>query len=164
MRFDWDINKTILWLLPTPLRLRRQWAWLKVLIYPISTAYQVFLNYRDQQLYESYLTGQTIQLQRLLNDRFDNSLRRIVIIHSSDSDIPLYLDQENQPAQDLNLYLDEESQPDTVILYLDGEPGASLLVDFRVIAPISLTNAQIEIENLVRQYALVDKTFDVVFA
>lgn len=164
MRFDWDIKKLALWYLPSFFRNESQVAFINVLLKPLLSGFEVFLNYRSGQIYESYLTGQTIQLQRLANDRFDNELRRIVIIHSADADLVLYLDEENQPAQDLNLYLDSEDSPsDDLMLYLDSEAGGALPFDFRVIAPISLQTSEVELYNIIRQYALINKTFDIIF-
>lgn len=142
-----------------------QYAWLKTILKPLATAYTSFLGYRTNQIYECYLTGQTIQLQRLLNDTYDNTLRRIYIIHSLDSDIDLYLDSESQPASDLIFYLDSEAVPaNDEDLYLDGEMGGALPVDFRVIAPTSLSGEVVIMTNLIRKYALIDKTFDIVFS
>ena len=163
MRFDWNIDLTALWQMPSFLRKMAHWCWLKALLAPLKTDYADFLIYRDAQLYECYITGQTIQLQRILNDRYDIDLRRIIIIHSLDSDIDLFLDAEAQPDEDIVLYLDSEGEPDTIVLYLDGEAGSTLPVDFRVLVPTGLAGYLILITQLIRKYALIDKTFDIVF-
>lgn len=164
MRFDWDIKKLALWYLPSFFRNESQVAFVNVLLKPLLSGFEDFLSYRSSQIYESYLTGQVIQLQRLVNDRFDNELRRIIIIHSTDLDLILYLDEENQPAQDLNLYLDSEDLPSSdLMLYMDNEVGGALPFDFRVIVPISLQAFEVELYNIIRQYALIDKTFDIIF-
>lgn len=163
MRFDWDIDKTILWLMPSFLRKIMHWSWLKTLLTPLKTDYADFLAYRSTQLYECYITGQTIQLQRILNDKYDPDLRRIIIIHSLDNDVNLFLDAENQPDEDLILYVDSEGESDTLLLYLDNEAGGVLPVDFRVLVPISLSSFETMITQLIRKYALIDKTFDILF-
>jgi hypothetical protein len=163
MRFDWDIDKTILWLMPSFLRKIAHWSWLKALLSPVKSKYADFLVYREAQLYESYLTGQTIQLQRILNDKYDPDLRRIIIIHSLDNDIVLFLDEENQPDEDLVFYMDSEGQADTLSLYLDEEAGGVLPVDFRVLVPAGLGSVATLMTQLIRKYALIDKTFDIVF-
>lgn len=146
------------------MRLYKHFSWLKSLCTPINTVYTSFLTYRTNTLYECYLTGQTIQLQRLLNDRYDDALRRIIIIHSLNFDITLYLDSEAQPSEDKVLYTDAEATPaNDIDLYLDSESGGSLGVDFRVLVPTAYSAFEIEMTNLIRKYALVDKTFDIQF-
>jgi hypothetical protein len=101
---------------------------------------------------------------QLLNDRYDDALRRIIIIHSLNFDITLYLDSEAQPSEDKVLYTDAEATPaNDIDLYLDSESGGSLGVDFRVLVPTAYSAFEIEMTNLIRKYALVDKTFDIQF-
>lgn len=164
MRFDWDIKKLALWYLPSFFRNESQVAFINVLLKPLLSGFEGFLNYRSNQIYESYLTGQTIQLQRLLNDRFDTELRRIIITHSESSDLTLYLDEESQSQGDLTLYLDEENQSqEDLTLYLDGEADVALPFDFRVLAPASLIDFETELYNITRQYTLINKNFDIIF-
>lgn len=162
--YNWDIDDTIIMLMPSFLRKPRHFAWLKAILNPIKNLYAGFLVYRDEQIYEAYLTGQTIQLERLLNDLFDNSLRRIYIVHSLDLDIILFLDEEAQPLEDVVLYLDSEAEPlEDLTLYRDLEDAGALPQDFRVIAPATLTSQQTEFEKRIDKYKLVQKTYDIVF-
>ncbi|MDX2304600.1 MAG: hypothetical protein NW226_17460 [Microscillaceae bacterium] len=162
--FNWNIDLTILWMMPPETKIAVHYAWIKALLNPVKSNYSDFLLYRRAEIYDAYITGQTFQLRRLLNDSFDPDLKRIVIIHSFDDDLTLYLDEENQPNEDIFLYLDQENQPAAhITLYLDGEPAGVLPVDFRIVAPLSLQAMENEIFSLVSTKALASKTYDIIF-
>lgn len=78
-------NKLISWLMPTALFKPKMFGWLKSLAAPISTLHGDLLAFRKQKKYELEITGQVCKLETLLNDRFDNNLRRIYILDGEKS-------------------------------------------------------------------------------
>jgi hypothetical protein len=99
LRVDYD--RLLSWLLPPFLRKAVMLSWLTVLITPIKSLYVSFVAYADFANYKLRGTGQVCSMQRVLNDRFDSTLRRIRIkdgdrftrqfIFTSAEDNPVYL-------------------------------------------------------------------------
>lgn len=56
-----------------------QQKWLEVLLSQIQLLSDEFEEYKTAKLYELNFTGQAISLERLLNNKFDNTQRRITI-------------------------------------------------------------------------------------
>jgi hypothetical protein len=159
MWFDFDINRLALWVLPPKFQNEKHYAWLKVLVRPLVVLWLSFLDFRKNTKYESYLTGQTFQIQRALNDSFDNTERRIRIESRSSQSLFLFVDADNQPTQDIILYQDNETMLTTQIyLYFENE-GADFTEDFRVICPNTLLPKNTQIIALIKKYALADKIF-----
>jgi hypothetical protein len=75
-----DFDRLLVWLLPPFLRKIRMVSWLRALITPIYVMYVEFIAFADNANYRLRGTGQVCSMQRVLNDRFDTSLRRISII------------------------------------------------------------------------------------
>lgn len=163
MKFFFDINKIALWFLPNTMQGEKHWAWLKALVSPLVWLWVDFLDFRQKTKYESYLTGQVFQLQRVLNDTFDNTLRRIQIIDFENQEIFFFRDPDNQPTQDHFMQYDTEVQiTPPFYLYL-GSEGTDIVEDFRVLCPNNLLSKQNQIIALVKKYALADKNFVVQF-
>jgi hypothetical protein len=66
-------------LLPKWWRQPRMLAWLTVCISQVQQLHGAFLSFRTITLYDMRLNGQTIYLEKGLNDRFDDDERRIYI-------------------------------------------------------------------------------------
>jgi hypothetical protein len=74
---DW--NDLVQRMLPEWWRKARLFAWMRVLLSPVVALHTAFLAYRSRVLYELRLNGQTMYLEKALNDRFDDDERRIYI-------------------------------------------------------------------------------------
>src|ERR1035437_5972871 len=74
-----DYDRLLLWLLPPFLRKPVMLSWLTALITPIKSLYVDFVAYAAFSDYKLRGTGQVCSLIRVLNDRFDSTLRRIRI-------------------------------------------------------------------------------------
>jgi len=88
--YNIDFVKLVEMLLPTVLRMPRLIAFMSALTAPIRQIYSEFLDYRSYALNELNHNGQIIYLEKYLNDRFDNDLRRIWISDGVDSESPYY--------------------------------------------------------------------------
>lgn len=139
MNFLLDIPKLIRELLPIALRQLRQFDWLRSLLKGVEYVLNKLNQLREKSLYEISITAQVIMIERVLNDRFDPSLRRIYITDSLDGIdyVNLYLEAEQQAAP--ALYLDTEIPPGAALpLYTDTEYAANM--QFIVWVPAVATN------------------------
>jgi len=72
-------NVLLIQLLPTFLRKRVMIDFLTVMVSPINKLYNQWYQLRLYNLYKIAHTGQVCYLRKVLNDRFDQSLKRIYI-------------------------------------------------------------------------------------
>ncbi len=96
-----NINKYAVQLLPTHKRKPKFIAYIKVLISPIVSLHDEFLRDQAEDNHKLNHTGQICYLRNVLNDKFDNTLRRIYIgdgnlfdaehIYTSPEEIPRFL-------------------------------------------------------------------------
>lgn len=147
--YDINHNKLVIWLLPNKLKLPVITNWLQALIKPVVTLYLAFKRYRDAKIYQLTITPQVCYLERLLNDRYDNSLRRIYIEDSVDK-LPLYI------------YVAAELKPvylGSKIIYTNAETGLAPN-DFIIHVPIALqfNFEEPEMLSLVKNYKLAGMT------
>ncbi len=141
--YDIDFKKLTLWNVPNVLRKPRMLAWLWGCVYPFVTIHIDFLRFRKQKLYELSITPQVCFLEKLLNDRFDATQRRIVIVDAEDRPpLYLYINAENRP-----LFLG--SRP----LYTNGEAG-TITDDFIVKVPAVVSFDNNELNGLLKRFKL----------
>jgi len=77
--FNIDFGRLVQWNVATFLRTTVRMKWLRVLIKPVEQIYDAFLDFRNEQLYIMSHNSQIVYLRKVLNDKFDNTDRRIVI-------------------------------------------------------------------------------------
>ncbi|MDF7813595.1 hypothetical protein [Hymenobacter sp. YC55] len=78
-------------LLPALLRRPKMLAWLYALHEPLQATYLAFAEHVRRSATELSYNGQTMLLEKALNDRFDPVFRRIRIINSDTELSPIYL-------------------------------------------------------------------------
>lgn len=141
-------------LLPTFKRKPKIRAYLLAWLMPISNLYTAFMKFRKDTLYKINHNGQVVYLQKVLNDRFDNTLRRIYItdgiineptfIYKHVEDRPVYLGTRY-------IYSREELQ------FRD--------VDFIVVLPYDMVLSDeelIRMKSLLNYYKLASKTYRII--
>lgn len=156
----YNINwlRLIAWLLPNELRKIKILKYLFALIEPLNIGFSQFKQFRLQQIYESEINGQTIKLERALNDEFDSVLRRIYITDGSTFDPPVFY---------------EEWKPDKVEFYIEGNTDNPIFYSFENIDNIITFNFfvhlssdiwadRLRIKALVNKYKVFGRTFEVV--
>ena len=112
--------------------------------------------YRTAKLYHLLITPQKCYLEKLLNDRYDFTLRRIYIDDGIDKTPPyLYQHAELKPK-----YIRQASEATPVWFYTSGESG-SYRDDFIIYAPLALTFADLEMSSLVKVYKLAGTKFKI---
>jgi hypothetical protein len=151
-----DFIKLVQRVLPTKLRTAERLAWLKCLTYPASYLYQQFLYFKTAKDYQLLITPQVCYLKLLLNNRYDNTLRRIVIVDGNDKP-PVYLYQEAE-LKPVFLYQESEAQP--VFFYTEGEMG-TLTDDFVVEVPSSIVFEEAEMRSLLKSFKLAGTKFSI---
>lgn len=148
--YDIDFGKVVRWNLRRKKRKPRILALLNAMAKPIVLIQQDFLKYRKAKLYQLLITPQKCWLERLLNDRYDFSQRRIYIDDGVDYP-PTYI---YQSAELKPIYLG------TKTIYTSGESG-DLKDDFIIWVPNDISFEENEMISLVKVYKLAGTKFKI---
>jgi hypothetical protein len=178
-----DISKFIKGQLQPDFRVPVRVAWLEALLETLDvTLNTVQQSYLDK-IREIAYSGQTAQLEKMLNDYFDTSLRRIYIRHNLLISDILWLAAEEQ--SDTYLYSEVEylagtageagtsglisqeywnlegEDPGLIIGGTDGTAGTSgeVEVDFEIVAPSSLMANETQMRAYVIRYVQAGRRF-----
>lgn len=151
--YNVDFDKLVTMLLPTFKRKSKIIKFLKSLTKPIIELQQIFTRFRLDTLYKINHNGQVVYLQKVLNDRFDKTARRIYITDGLFND-PTYV----FPYQDdKDVYLN--------IQYIfNGLELAFKDVDFVVVLPSDINlsvEEDIRMKSLINYYKLASKTYKI---
>jgi hypothetical protein len=151
-----DYKKMVLWLTPNRLRKTRMLAWLGVLVNPVVVLYQNFLAFRKTKLYYLGISPSVCDLERLLNDRYDFTQRRIYIDDAQDKPIKyIFRRLESKPK-----FLRRRSEASPLILYTRNESGINA-IHFIVYVPVSIVFDLQEMKSLINIYKLLGKRYKV---
>lgn len=142
---------------PAYIRKSRLQAFLQVLISGVVVLYQDMLRLRTQKLYELMITPQVCYLERLLNDRFDFTLRRIRVVDGIDKP-PYYIYQ--QPELKPKYVRNRAEATPAQYIYTAGE-SSSVQDDFVVLVPLALAFGEEEMRSLVKAYKLAGTKFKI---
>lgn len=156
----YNINwrRLTIWFLPIALRQVKHIAWLQVVFQPIKQLWLDFTKFRKQATYKVIHTSQVCYLEAVLNDLFDNTLRRIYIENGLFIE-PLYI------------YTVPEDKPryiDTQYIFSENDLNNND-TDFIVIVPLDLKplnevaqNAYLsQMKALINYYKLASKTYTI---
>lgn len=167
--FKIDLNKLVVELLPPFLRKPVIVAFLIVLTSPLISIYLLFVALRRSTKYKLNHNGQVCYLRKVLNDRFDPQLRRIVI-DDVERFLPVYIFTK---SEDNPVYIYEDSgDAKPKYLYPDFQINDSSLADFLVKIPADVWNSQktetesglrfYRIEQVLNEYKLASKQFKII--
>lgn len=157
-RYDIDYVKFATERVPVHVQEPEHNAWVVRLISPFVSIYTWLLSLRQTTLYRLAITPQVCYLEKLLNDRYDSSLRRITIIDGREyNPLFIYLDLENKPVY---FFLKSEIAKPKVYLYTAGEAG-QFTFDFIVVVPVAISFNLNEMIALLQQYKLASKIFSI---
>ena len=150
--FELNLRRLVILLLPTFLRKARLIAWLQILIAPLEQLQYSFNQKRNSDLVTLMHNGQKCYLRKILNDSFDQTLRRIRIEDMTHFNaVYIYTEAENQPV-----YLEEK------YLYTSGEMQVSG-VNFSVRIPKTLRTRNVEIKALIEAYKIASKRYIMIY-
>jgi hypothetical protein len=128
----------------------------KAALYPFIFLHNHFTTYRKAKIYQLTITSQVVYLERLLNDRYDSTQRRIFIDDAIEHE-PLFIYQEAE-LKPVFMYLESEASPQ--FLYTDGEAGEAK-DDFVVFVPIDAAFTEIEMRSLIDSYRLTGTKYTI---
>lgn len=147
--YQFNVYKMGGWLLNKVNRKVKLIVLLKALLFPLIYLHDYFIRYRKAKLYQLMISSQVCYLERLLNDRYDFTERRIriddAVWHQA-----WYLYQEDELKPE-HLYLESENNP--VWLYGENEAG-ELKDDFVVFVPSAVDFNENEMRSLLDNYRL----------
>ena len=150
--FNINYYKFLLQLIPVFLRTTVIVAFVDCLITPVKQLYGQFTTYRNNTLYELDHNGQVFSLQNVLNDRFDNTQRRIYITDGFTKErFYIHTRAENKPKF-LKKYIHNRGD------YVD--TGVDFIVWIPVAIVISLEEMY-ELRALINKYRLDPKRYKV---
>lgn len=162
--FDIDYNGMIPRLLPVRLRQLVLIAWLRCLTIPVRYVYGIFSAIRVANVYLLTHNSQVYSMQVVLNDTFDNTLRRIYLTDPY-RDYTLYvalLTEVGFTSYPAPKYLALESEYGTTgydapaYIYTDTEITA-LVYDFVVHVPAALVYDSVRLTATINKYRMPTK-------
>lgn len=159
----------ILFLVPPFLRKPILIDWLNVLIQPLTQTNFSFKTFRRESIYKVTHNGTVVMLQKVLNDAFDPSARRIRIVDSiifdplyiyPESDLkPVYVEAEDDFAiSDLYVYADKEIAEENEVDFIIQMPRA-----LRPITDEETDILEIQISSLTNYYKLASKRYKILW-
>lgn len=161
-KYDIDMKRLAVLLLPTALRQPRLTALAQVLVVPLSGLHRRLTDYHDAKDYRLRHNGQVCHLRAVLNDRFDSALRRIRITEEerTDTALRLYLRETGRFTR-----IKPRGDAGQVILYRRGFGGVGGL-DFWVQLPTALqgTVSEAELCAVVNLYRLASKRYGITYS
>lgn len=151
--FEIDINRLVVLLIPTFLRNKINFAFVRAMVQPVYSLMSRFEANRQANIYNIGHNGQVCYLRAVLNDAFDMELRRIRLEDSARYDWTfVYPEAADQP-----LWLE------TVLIASEaftGDEGT----DFTVICPGDLSRAIVpQMISLLNYYKLAGKRYSIIF-
>ena len=146
-------------LLPPRLRKTKIIALLQAFIKGLQTVNDYFVAFVQEAFYKVSFTGQVQYLEHILNDRYDNTLRRIYIEDALQLQPYLYNKAENRPP--IIIYNKSEGQTP---FYLKNKIEYESDYDFIFNVPTGILTLELEraIKSLVKIYKIAGKRFSVV--
>lgn len=160
-KYDIDMKRLAVLLLPTALRQPRMTALVQVLMAPLVRLGRELTTYREAKDYRLRHNGQTCHLRAVLNDRFDPVLRRIRITGGGQEDgtLRLYLRQTGRFTR-----IKPRGDEGQAHLYRRGFGGIGGL-DFWVQLPTALqgTVSEAELRAVANRYRLASKHFGITY-
>jgi hypothetical protein len=136
-------------------------SYLKAALTPLQTANGEMVTFVNAIWTKLSYTGQHLALRELLNDTYDDTLRRIFIDENDvtfDS-IDLYKQPETDPSP-LSIYLQSEVNPAPFSIYKQGEGTGG--DNFTINIPAAITFDEDTLRSLVDFYVIAGKNYNIV--
>lgn len=153
MWYDVDMIKLAELLLPPPLRRKKLFALIKVMILPFRYLHKKMMDYHHKASHLQQVTGQVINLEKALNDMFYSG-HDIYITDVPAADFYLYND--NETATGMVMYNDDEEGVSQVWTN-DGE--GRINGDFIVNVPFYLEPQESLIRNILDRYKVTGRKY-----
>ena len=158
MKYTWNIRDWIERNLRYDLRIDFWVAWLYVILKPIATLHNAFLEQSKDWDYKTKYTAQQGVLADLLNTIYDDSQKRIYITTDSNSVTTAIVFDEGETGQTAVVF-DEGETGATMVVYDEDEQGLS--GRFTVHVPSSLTGSEVGISQWVNYHKVSGTDFTI---
>jgi hypothetical protein len=144
MKYSFDTEKWIAWLLPAVVRRAKMLAWLKALLKPVKTLHSRFYMFTSSTEEILSSSPQVVVLRGILNHKFDVTEKRIDVLDAQNSGQTwVYLEGENQP------------------LYMPLFLSSGERFDFVVRVPTGLSSVQRQIEAVLNRFKMPSKKYKI---
>lgn len=151
--FQIDIDRLVSLLLPTFLRTRFNFVFVRAMVQPVYTILDKFRANREANLYKIGHNGQVCYLQAVLNDAFDTDLRRIRIGDTERMNWTFIYPE----AADHPLWLETVAVASEAFTSDEG-------TDFAVVVPSDISqDLKPQMISLVNYYKLAGKRYSIIF-
>lgn len=153
--FNINWSRLVIGLLPIALRKKLIISFLNSCIEPLKTDYKAFLVFKKDSEYRVRHNSQVCSLQAVLNDKFDNALRRIKVQNIPPKQLPwIYYVEDNKP-----LFIYEEADEKPVFIYNREDYYNEF--DFEVLVPVALMASENQIIAQINYYKLFSKSYQI---
>lgn len=153
--YKFNIAKWVLPLIPKRLRQPNTTALISLLVEPLQTLINSFDDWANKVFYKAKFNGQVIMLEHLLNDTFDNTLRRITITDGETQIVPALRNRsENRPTMILR-YRNEDGDKNFIRQRAYSKPNF-------IVHKNGATIEQNRAVALINQYKITGKTFTII--
>lgn len=157
-----NFREVFQYLIPTWIRGEKFVAWLGAILEPVQTLNQSFADWASAVRYDLRFNGQVIYLEHVLNDQFDDTLRRIYIDDPAGQQIftPYVFNKaEQQPPLYLYNVADALDTEDNIVIYNVSE--LEVTEDFVVHVPSGIFNpaAEVQMRGLIDKYRIAGKRY-----
>lgn len=157
-RYDINYTKVVNQRIPEDLRKPILTALMMVFASPFINIYNLLMSFRTNVIYKLTITPQVVYLEKMLNDRYDTSERRITITDGKTyNSIFLFKKTESKPVF---LFLKSEVGFLKTFLFQKNETG-QFTWDFIVNVPVAVSFNTNELIALVNTYKLASKTYKI---
>jgi len=155
--FDINWANIINWLMHPALRTEFNVNFINALLWPFQELYNLFTNFRNDNIYRLNHSSQVCYIRAVLNDAFDITERRITVVNAGGLTVNLLY-----PDLDLKEILLQPDPDDTLLIYQDSAYNGGEY-DFIVNVPFSVSEAQLyQMESLLNKYKLASKRYDII--
>lgn len=131
----------------------------KILNAPLSQVVEDFLSWRDDVIMRAKVTGQHQSLEWYLNEKFDNTERRITTETNYGTGLPMGLRDDEDVVTPMG---DRVAEDVATPMRRHGEHPTYGFANFGVNIPAALTDSTDDIKGVVDTYRLAGKTFVIV--
>lgn len=130
-------------------------AFINAALAPLRTNYDTFLSFKEDAEYRVKHNGQICYLQKMLNDKFDNSLRRIKVQNVKPKErLWFYYEQDDKPV----FFYNEEDHP---VFFYNPEDYYNEF-DFEVLIPTVLADKINQISVQINYYKIYSKNYQII--
>lgn len=160
--YSWNLDRFVTYMLPSFLRKGRQVAWLKVLLSPVDTLNNDLVQFNADTRYALNFTGQVISLERLLNDKFDNTLRRIFISDGNNTEVFLgRTGSNNLPIPEQTAYRTGAGAytGENFTAFRTSQGGSNQIFDFQINVPVALVYSAGKLASYLTTYKRAGKKY-----